>query len=219
MKTIIIVGLSLLLTACGGGGDAPEVTINSVSHNGSGCPAGTSSIIFSSDKKTLSLSFGPGSEGGSRYEASAGYGSGVDEASDVSFDRVACSIAISLHVPSGYQAFLIGASYRGELSLPVDAKASFTREYFFAGSSGELIEETWDGELFNEEILFLDDLYADSVIYSGCGEDVILRANSSISVSAPREGDTAVIELDSFDYKNQQYNSLVDYHFAYKHCS
>ena len=66
---------------------------------------------------------------------------------------------------------------------------------------------------------FFDDLYADSVIYSGCGEDVILRANSSLSVSSPVDGDTALIELDSFDYKNQQYRTLFDYQFTYEKCS
>ena len=218
MNKLTLIILSFLLTACGSG-DNPEVRINSVSHNGLGCPSGTSSIILTPDKKTLSLSFGPRFEGGPGYEASAGYGSGLAGASDVSVDRVACSIAVSLHIPSGYQAFLIGAGYRGEVSLPVGGEAKFTREYFFAGSSGKLIEETWDGELFNEEILFFDDLYADSVIYSGCGEDVILRANSSLSVSSPVDGDTALIELDSFDYKNQQYRTLFDYQFTYEKCS
>ncbi len=220
MKYVTLIMISLFLVGCGSG-DAPEVTINSVSYNGTGCPADTASIILTADKKTLTVSFGPRYAGDNApgYEAVAGFGSGQNGSPDVSTDRVACSIAISLHIPSGYQAFLIGAGYRGELSLPVDGEAKFTREYFFAGSRGELVEEAWQGELENEEILFFDELFADSNIYSACGEDVILRTNSSISVSAPVAGDTALIQLDSFDYQNQNYRTQFDYLFNYEKCS
>jgi hypothetical protein len=212
MKYVTLIMISLLLAACGSG-DAPEVTINSVNHNGTGCPTGTSSIVLTPDKKTVSVLFD------GEYEAVAGAGSGLTEATDVSEDRVACNIAISLHIPSGYQAFLIGAGYRGEVSLPVGGEAEFTREYFFAGSSGEMVEENWSGEIENEEIQFFDELFADSNIYAACGEDVILRANSSLSISAPVAGDTALIQLDSFDYQNQNYTTQFDYHFNYVRCS
>lgn len=212
MKYVTLIMISLFLVGCGSG-DAPEVTVNSVSHNGTGCPTGTSSIILTPDRKTVSVLFD------GEYEAVAGAGSGEDAASDVSEDRTACNIAISLHIPSGYQAFLIGAGYRGELSLPVGGEAEFSREYFFAGSRGQVVKENWNGEVENEEIRFFDELFADSNFYAACGEDVILRANSSLSISAPVAGETALIQLDSFDYQNQNYRTQFDYLFNYEKCS
>jgi len=211
MKYLTPVIFSLLLAACGSGGDSPEVTINSASHSGAGCPSGTGDIILSADKRTLSVLF-------DEYQAEAGAGTGVNGGADLTTSRVACNIAVSLHIPSGYQAFLIGADFRGAVSLPAGAVAEFDREYFFAADSSPLLTATWSGEVDNDNIEIFDDLYASSESSSLCGEDVILRSNTSLYVSAPANADTALIQIDSFDYQNQQNKTQFDYQFNYVRC-
>ena len=210
-----LVVVSLMLTACGGGGDdepPAEVTINSASHSGEGCPAGTGDITLSADKKTVSVLF-------DGYEAEAGAGTGPVGQPGLTTKRVACNLAVSLNIPAGYQAFLIGADFRGAVSLPKDAIAEFSREYFFAAESSPILTETWSGELDNDDIEIFDDLYASSDTQSACGQDVILRSNTSLYVTAPAAGDTALIQMDSFDYQNQQDRTQFDYQFSYVRCS
>ena len=211
MKNLVLVVFSLMLAACNSG-DIPEVTINSASHMGAGCPAGTGDITLSSDRRTLSVLF-------DNYEAVDGLGSAPEGGSDLTTSRVACNMLVSLHIPSGYQAFLVGADFRGSVTLPIDATAQFTREYFFAGDNSPSLTEEWNHEVDNVEIKIFDDLYADAYSYSLCGEDVILRSNTSLYVSAPADGDTALIQLDSFDYLNQPARTQFDYEFSYVRCS
>ncbi len=237
MKYFTLAILGLFLTACGGGGGGndnqltvsigldgeitlplpvltglPEVSINNASYAGNGCPSGTGNVVLSPDKKTLSILF-------DEFKAEAGLGTGTNGGTDVTTSRAACNIAVSLHIPHGYQAFLIGADFRGAVSLPVDAIAEFNREYFFASESSPVLTASWSRELDNEDIEISDDLYADSYSYSRCGEDVILRSNTSLYISAPADADTALIQIDSFDYKNEQYKSQFNYQLSYEICS
>ena len=232
MKYLTLAMFSFFLTACNSGGsderlsvhidiagalditvaDASLVMINSASHSGAGCPAGTGEVILSSDKKTLSVLF-------DEYQAEAGFGTGPEDGPGLTTSRVACNIAVSLRIPPGYQAFLIGADFRGAVSLPTGAIAEFNREYFFASESSPVLTATWSGEVDNDSIEIFDDLYADSQSYSKCGEDVILRSNTSLYVAAPADADTALIQMDSFDYQNQQSKTQFDYQLNYVRCS
>jgi len=233
MKYIKIVFFSLILGGCGGGGDdllldvkidvsipnplpalveTPTIRINSASTSGAGCPSGSGDVTVSDDARTLSVLF-------DEYEAIAGVGSGVDGGADVTTRRVACNVSISLHIPTGYQAFLIGADFRGAVSLPKDGIAEFNREYFFASAHSPVLTSTWSGEVDNEDIEISDDLYADSISHHRCGEDVILRSNTSLYITAPATADTALIQMDSLDYENKQYKTQFDYQFSYVKCS
>jgi len=234
MKCLRIVFFSLILSGCNSGGsdillpdvtivasipnplpiviDNPTIRIKKASISGAGCPSGSGDVIISDDARTLSVLF-------EEYEAIAGVGSGQDGASDVATSRVACNIAISLSIPEGYQAFLIGADFRGAVSLPVDGIAEFNREYFFASARSKVLTSTWSGEVDNEDIEVSDDLYADSFSHHECGEDVILRSNTSLYITAPADADTALIQMDSLDYENKQYKTQFDYQFSYAKCS
>lgn len=241
MKYFKILMISLILAGCGGGDgkisaevvidtaaevkidievpallptlvETPTIRINSANTSGAGCPAASSSVTVSDDARTVSVLF-------DEYEALAGVGSGVDGGADVTTHRVACNIAISLHIPTGFQAFLIGADFRGAVSLPPAGIAEFNREYFFASANSPVLTSTWSGEVDNEDIDISDDLYADSYSHHRCGEDVILRSNTSLYITAPAAADTATIQMDSLDYENKQHKTQFDYQFSYVKCS
>ena len=212
MKYLTVIIISLMLAACGSG-ETPEVRINSVAHSGDGCPMGTAGIILAEDKRSLSVTFD------GNYEAIAGVGSGENGGADVAVHRIACDIAVSLHIPAGYQAFLIGADYRGGVSLPVGAEAEFNREYFFAGDRSSVLTQNWGNEFEDPSFVISDDLYAEADGGSICGQDIIFRSNTSLYVTAPVDGDTALVQMDSFDYIHQQHRGSFIYEFAYARCS
>jgi len=235
MKYLTLVILSLVLTACKSGGSAhddfhvhldiaedsdiaasgglSEVSISKATHSGAGCPANTGDVTISDDKKTLSILF-------DEYQAEAGLGTGPAGGAALTTSRVTCNLSVSLKIPAGYRAFLIGADFRGAVSLPEDAIAEFNREYFFASESSPMLTATWSGEVENDSIEISDDLYANvHNNHSRCGEDVILRSNTSLYIAAPADADTALIQMDSLDYQNQQANPRFDYQLSYEKCT
>lgn len=213
MKYLVAGMLSLGLVGCGSG-DAPEVRINHVAYSGTGCPADSAKVILQNDRRTVSVLFD-----NATYQAEAGLGTGENGAGKKT-GRAACDIAISLNIPSGYQAFLVGADFRGSVTLPIGAVAKFNREYFFAGETSPILTGVWEGDKFDEIITLSDDLYAESYSYSRCGEDVTLRSNTSVSIQVDDvNDDTASIQIDSFDYANKEQRAELRYEFVYEQCS
>lgn len=166
-------------------------------YGGSGCPAGTASVVLSRDKKSLSLRF-------DRYEVEAG-GSGR------TFDRKSCNLAIPLRVPSGLSVAVVAAEYRGVNRLPAGAEAQFRTEYFFAGGRGPVLSRTFEGPL-QGRFSFGDRVTARSAVWSACGADVILRANTSLRVS------TTGGRIASSSVRSQQINTAVVYRLQWRKC-
>ena len=209
MKFFLLVFSSVLLVACNGGGDSrdnlpfSEISINSATFSGAGCPGDDDEYLISADKKVISLLLND-------YRAEAGFGT------DGNTSRVTCNMAISLDVPMGYRVMLLDADFRGGVSLPDrDSFAEFKREYFFADGSSPILTDHWDGELFNESIQLSDKLEEYGGRLSNCGDDVILRSNTSLYISVPDDGDTSEIAIDSLDFKGR---AQFDYHLNYVAC-
>ena len=208
MKWFLILFSSALLVACNGGGDShdlpfSDISINSATFSGAGCPGDDDEYIISEDKKVISILLGD-------YRAEAGFGTAGNTS------RVTCNMAISLDVPMGYRVMLLDADFRGNVSLPdVGSFAEFKREYFFADGSSPILTDHWDGELFNESVQLFDGLEEYGGRLSNCGDDVILRTNTSLYITVPEDGDTSEIVIDSLDFKGR---AQFDYHLDYVAC-
>ena len=173
------------------------ITLGTPAYGGTGCPAGSASVTLSPNNSALSILF-------DSYVAEAGNGRTVD--------RKSCNIAIPVHVPQGYSISVFQVDYRGFLSLPSGARSTFNVEYFFAGSSGVRQSKTAMGSQ-NGLYELTDNLVAEAVVWSACGADVNLRANTSMMVQTNRRQEQAMATVDSADV-----SAGLVYHVAWKRC-
>jgi hypothetical protein len=178
---------------------ADDIALGVPGYGGSGCPAGSVSTVLSPDMKTLSLIF-------DQYEVSAGGTTGR------SYERKSCNVAIPVHVPNGYSISIFSVDYRGFNHLPRGATSQFNVEYFFAGGRGPAFRRTFWGE--QESDYFINnELAAESLVWSRCGEDVNLRTNASLRVNtvANREASATV--------DSQDVSAAIVYHVQFRKCA
>ncbi|MBE3047900.1 DUF4360 domain-containing protein [Candidatus Bathyarchaeota archaeon] len=103
--------------------DIPEITINSVSAEGTGCPAGTIAITISPDRTVVTLGFD---------EFQLGLGTGW-----ASSDRQkTCNIHLNVYYPAGYSYAVIKTTYHGFATLDEGVNGVFETEYIFADEDG-----------------------------------------------------------------------------------
>lgn len=142
---------------------------------GTGCKPG--SYTFTGDgTDTLTVMF-------SAYDA----GNPVSQAAS-GMQRTSCNFAVPVRVPAGYQVSTMTSDWRGY------AKGSnqLRREYFFAGQRGPAKTTSPTGNFVER-----DDLA--HATFSRCGEDVMLRINSSVNSL----GRNSYIAVDTVDLQNK----------------
>jgi len=165
---------------------AQEISLGVPGYGGSGCPSNSVSATLSPDQKSLSLLF-------DEYVVQAGGETGK------SLDRKTCNVAIPVRVPAGRSVSVLTVDYRGFNQLPPGARSQFSVEYFFAGARGPAFAQTFRGPK-EEDYLITNEIVADAMVWSPCGEDVILRTNSSIRVNTTRNQE-AMATVDTQDVK------------------
>ena len=148
---------------------------------GTGCPANSASIV-GENTSTLTVMF-------DRYDA----GKGMRSVSGM--PRTACSFAVPIHVPKGFQLSYVTAEWMGYTKGSTKLK----RKYFFAHDpSGTMVSKSSTFPPPNGE----DYLKKDKTQpYATCGpaRDVIFRVNSSIQAN----GNPSYIAVDSVDLNNK----------------
>lgn len=180
-------------------GFAVDISLGEPSYGGTGCPQGSAAAVLSQDGKSLSLLF-------DQYVVEAGGISGNLTA------RKSCNIAVPVHVPQGVSLSVFQVDYRGFNSLPPQSYSQFRVEYFFAGSKGPAYKKTFAGA--QQDFFFLSDLIPQNlIVWTPCGEDVILRSNSSLLVRTNRGFDEAFSSVDTADF-----NSGLLYHIEWQYC-
>lgn len=201
IKTILTSSVLLLAaTSTASAHNLGAVTIEKVGYAGNGCPQGSAEVVLANDKKSVSVLFDD-------YVVEAG-GQGQR-----TFSRKKCDIAFGLKVPNGMSVALIDADYRGFADLPRRAKATFTRNYFFAGTRGPRLKKRFNGG-FSDDFTISDKMGVMSRVYSSCGADVILRSKTAATVRTGR-GQEAMMSVDSADLTSK---TIFRYNFSWKKC-
>lgn len=139
---------------------------------GTGCQP-DSYVVFGAGTETLSILF-------SGYDAA-----NPPEKAASKLQRTACSFAVPVHVPSGYQLSVVTADWRGYAA----GTTELFREYFFAGKEGVRKSSQPTSDYVERD---------DDLRYSSCGEDVLLRINSSVRADSA----DSYISVDSVDMQN-----------------
>lgn len=193
----ILVTLSLLILGGAVHANPNDVYLGTPNYGGTGCPAGSASVTLSTDQKSMSILF-------DNYV--------VEARGRNAIARKNCGIAVPVHIPQGYSVSVFKIDYRGFNSLPYGAMSRFNVEYFFAGLAGPSYTRTFNG-VTNANYLLSNTLAASAVVWSRCGEQVILRANTNIFVRSNAQGEAALSTLDSVDLR-----SGLIYHLQWKRC-
>ncbi len=183
MKGLCLATLAMSTTAFA---DLNDVQLGVPGYGGNGCPANTASVTLSDDKKSLTLIF-------DQFIVEAG---GMNKTTE----RKSCNIAIPVHVPQGYSVSIVNVDYRGYVSLPGQASARLTAEYFLAGSLGPRFDKTFVGRT-DTDYTFKNDIGIQAQVWSPCGADTILRVNAAMLVRTNRFNDEAMATVDSADFK------------------
>jgi len=175
-----------------------DIRLGDPNVNGNGCPPGSTTASLTEDGKSLTILF-------SEFIVEAG------GTTNKSFDRKVCGVSIPVHVPQGLSVSVLGIDYRGYNNLPAGANSQFNVEYFFAGVRGPIFQKTFSG-VIDDVYLVHNELTAQSLVWSKCGADVILRTNPSIRVTT-KQNKQALATLDSEDV-----SAAVVYSLQWKKC-
>jgi hypothetical protein len=198
MKKLLAIAAIVAAGAFGGAAHADDIALGVPGYAGTGCPAGTASVTLSDDAKSLSILF-------DQFVAEAG------GSTNKSFDRKVCNVAIPVHVPQGLSVSVLAIDYRGYNNIPTGANTQFNVEYFFAGIKGPTFSKTFQGPV-DDVYDIPNQLTAQSLVWSKCGADVILRTNPSIRVTT-KQNKEAYASVDSEDV-----NATLVYTLQWKSC-
>ena len=149
---------------------APDIVVGTVNSGGAGCPAGTTEVFLSDDRRSLELHL-------EQFHVEAGADTGRR------LDRKVCTLAIPFQVPAGISIAVNGLSLEGSHYISENAQTRLNVETFLAGGQGPLLTQTFEGA---QEGGFAVDttVNEEALQWSACGEGVILRANMSLLAQA-----------------------------------
>jgi len=164
---------------------------------GNGCSKNSSSVQLNNNKDVIQIRF-------SDYFVIA------DE--QRSLDRKSCNLAIPLHIPEGYSVAVVEANYHGFLSLPENSTLDLNTEYFFVGEESAKLSRQVTGEAFGDFQL-TDAVLMENEIWSKCGEDTIMRVNTSMLLKNKKSNELAIAVIDSADI-----NSGILYQIKMRKC-
>lgn len=177
---------------------ADGIRLGDVQYGGTGCPGGTASVALSPDGSSLSILF-------DSYT--------VEAAGRRTIDRKNCNIAIPIHVPQGYSYSVVALDYRGFLGLPYGGRAQLSVNYFLAGQGQGVRTVKNFTAADNGEYLKTDRLGLESIVWTACGADTVLRSNTSLFAQTNSRGDQALATVDSVDV-----NAGIIYQLQWKRC-
>jgi hypothetical protein len=182
--------------------DAPggAVTVDVVTVNGSGCPAGTASVKPLADNTGFTVSY-------SEFAASANGGS---EPTDF---RKNCQIALQVNVPQGFTYAIAQADYYGYARLAKGTTGLERSNYYFQGSSEDnYVDHEFTGPLYGRWHV-TDSVTEAALVYAPCGTSRILNVNSELRVL---DGTSTAASSLTMTKSSGDVNTL--YHFSWKQC-
>jgi hypothetical protein len=165
-----------------------------VSVNGSGCPAGTTTIDRWTDGKTVRVVY-------HAFTAEAGTG-----APPTAFRRQ-CTIVLSVNAPAGWTYGFNGVYTGGWGILPAGASGTVVSTAYFAGhSETDQYQHAVAGPLVGDWAAD-DDAGPAAVTWATCGEHRDLVVGVDVRASAPATGPRAsmIVDASAFDSHNDLY--------------
>jgi hypothetical protein len=180
-----------------------RITIDVVTVNGSGCPAGTAAVAPAPDNTAFTVTY-------SNYLAQVGVGAkGTD-------NRKNCQLNINIHVPGGFTYAIAQADYRGYANLMAGANGLQRANYYFQGMSATAyVSHTFNGPLY-DDWQTTDRTDVAALVWAPCGEVRNLNINSELRVSAGTSNPASTTSYLTMDSTDGSLQSI--YHLSWKEC-
>ncbi len=180
-----------------------QITIEVITVNGSGCPAGTAAVAVSPDNTAFTVTY-------SEYLAQVGVG-----AKPTDF-RKNCQLNLKVQVPQGFTYAISQTDYRGFAHLETGAMATERANYYFQGSSvTSYIAHPLVGPL-DDNWQATDIVDVPLLVYAPCGELRNLNINTELRVAAGTSDPTKTTSFVSMDSTDGSLSTV--YHFAWRQC-
>lgn len=171
------------------GPNPTQVTINSISYGGTGCPQGSVGSFISADHSTFTLIF-------DSMVASIGSGTTITD------NRKNCQLNINLQYPSGFQYSVLSTTFRGYSYLQ-NANVTGVQQatYYFSGSTAQASTSTTFNGPQDGDYEVSDSIPFTSTIWSPCGQALPLNINSQVRLTSKDTSSQGQLTQDSVDGK------------------
>jgi hypothetical protein len=180
-----------------------HITIDIVTINGSGCPAGTAAVAVSEDNKAFTVTY-------SDYLAQVGVGAGATEF------RKNCQLNLRVNVPQGFTFGIAQADYRGFAHIERGAYAVQKANYYFQGmSQNDTASHRYNGP-HSDSWQATDTTEIAAIVYSPCGERRNFNINTELRVYKGTSDTTTTTSFVSMDSTDGAIDTT--YRFSWKQC-
>lgn len=179
------------------------ITVDVVTVNGSGCPAGTASVAVSPDNTAFTVTY-------SNYLAQVGVGALATDW------RKNCQLSLLIHVPAGFTYAIASADYRGFASLEKGSTGFQRAGYYFQGSPTTTYSTHTFAAPFADDWHATDTTEVASLEWAPCGVARNFNLNSELRVLAgtsDTKNATSFMTMDSIDGAVS-----TIFHFAWQEC-
>jgi hypothetical protein len=198
----LVLAFSLAAPPAASADDTPlgRVTIDIVSVNGSGCPAGTTEIEVADDNSVFAVIH-------RSFIAKVGVGA------DPTDFRKNCQLALNVNVPPGFTYGIIRAEYRGFANLQAGALAQQRANYYFQGNPATAHRvHPFHGPLHDQwQTTDISD-----PIFAPCDQQRLFNINTELRVNAGTSDPKTTTSSISMDTPDRNPNSR--YQFVWKRC-
>jgi hypothetical protein len=174
------------------------ITVQVLTANGSGCPAGTAAVRPQSDRTGFSVSY-------SAFTAAAGAGA---NATDM---RKNCQLSLLVNVPQGFTFAIASADYSGYAHLAKGATGLHRTNYYFQGTAdNSYSDHTFSGPLTSR---WRTSDVETAPIYAPCGTSRVLNVNTELRIDDGSSTDASAMAMVA---SSGDVNSL--FHFSWQRC-
>lgn len=181
---------------------AERITVEVATANGSGCPAGTTTVTAAADNTSFTVAY-------SDYLVQVGGG-----ARPTDF-RKNCQLSVRVRVPQGFTYAIAEAQYRGFAHLAGGAAGLQQAGYYFQGTSPTAYASHSLQGPFSDNWQTADRADIATLVYAPCGVDRLLNINTELRVSAGSSHPSAT----SFIWMDSTKGSVrTIYQLAWKRC-
>jgi hypothetical protein len=183
---------------------AERISIEVVTVNGSGCPAGTAAVAAATDNTAFTVTY-------SDYLAQVGVG-----ARPTDF-RKNCQLSIRIGVPQGFTFAVAQADYRGFAHLAHGATGLQRANYYFQGTSPTVPKSHPFAGPYSDNWQTTDATEVAALVWAPCGEERNLNVNTELRVSAGTSNPATTNSFMAMDSTDGSVRTI--YHLSWKSCN